>query len=88
MAAILVFTNGPKSIASVFPVVWYHISDLRSIGETVLKISPSQVGRTEGQTDEQMDGWTTGISMSYPNFVCEDNKFASPMYRDLTEYNT
>ena len=32
----------------------------------VLKISRSQVGRTEGQTD----GRTTGISMSYPNFVC------------------
>ena len=51
MAAICFLAEGPKSIASVFPVVLYHISNLKSIGETVLKISRSQVGRTERQTD-------------------------------------
>ena len=62
MAAILVFAHGPKSIASVFSVVWYHISNLKLNGEMVLKISRSQTRRTDGRT--------TGISMSYPNFVC------------------
>ena len=63
-AAILFLADGPKSIASVILVFWYHISNLKSIGETVLKISRSQVGRTEGQTDRQTDrqteGWNDG----------------------------
>ena len=66
MAAILVFAHGPKSIASIFSVVCYYISKLKSIGEMVLKISRSQVGWKDGRTE----GRTTGISMSYPNFVC------------------
>ena len=66
MVAILFLADDPKSIASVFMVVWYHISNLKSIGETVLKISLSQVRQTEGRNDRQ----TTSISMSYPNFVC------------------
>ena len=56
MAAILFLADGPKSIASVILVIWYHISNLKSIGETVLKVSRSQVGRTEGQTDRQTHG--------------------------------
>ena len=49
MVAILVFAHGPKSIASIFSVVWYHISNLKLNGEMVLKISRSQVGRTDGR---------------------------------------
>ena len=49
MAAILLLADGPKSIASVFPVVLYHISNLKSIGEAVLKISRSQVGWKDGR---------------------------------------
>ena len=51
MVAILFLANGPKSIASVFPVVFYHISNLKSIGEVVLKISRSQVGQKDGRKD-------------------------------------
>ena len=51
MAAISFLAEGPKSIASVFQVVWY-ISNLKSIGE-MIKRSCSQVGRTEGQTDDR-----------------------------------
>ena len=62
MVAILVFTYGPKSMASLFSEVQYHISKLKSIGETVLVISRSQVGRTEGWpegwTDWRTEGWT------------------------------
>ena len=90
MAVILVFAHGPKSIASVFSVVWYHISNLKLNGEMVLKISRSQVGRTDGPTDGRKegqtdgrtegprDGQTTGICMSYPINVTinvtQDNK--------------
>ena len=53
MVAILFLADGPKSIASVKSVVRYHISNLKSIGETVLKISRSQVGRMDGMTDDR-----------------------------------
>ena len=51
MVAILFLADGPKSKASVFMVVLYNISNLKSIGEAVLAISRSQVGRTEGRKD-------------------------------------
>ena len=66
MAAILVFAHGPKSIAPVFSVVWYHISKLKSIGVMVLKISRSQVRQTEGRTDGRKDGREDGR----PAFLC------------------
>ena len=62
----LVFTDGPKSIASVILVILYDISNLKSIGETVLRISHSQVGRTEGQTDKT-DGRKDGMTEEWPN---------------------
>ena len=51
MVAILFLADGPKSIAFVFPVVLYHISNLKSIGEAFPKISRSQFGRMARQTD-------------------------------------
>ena len=53
MADIMFLADGPKSTASVFHVVLYHISNLKSIGQAVLKISRSQVGRTDGRKDER-----------------------------------
>ena len=74
MAAILVFAHGPKSIASVFFVVWYYVSKFKSIGETVLKISRSQVGRTEGRTaqqkDRRKDERPDGRKDGRPPFLC------------------
>ena len=60
-AATLFLGNGPKSIAPAFSVVWYHISNLKSIGETDLKIPRSQVGRTEGRADGRPDGRTVEL---------------------------
>ena len=42
MAAILFLADGPKSIAPVLYVVWHQKSDLKSIGEPIIKISRSQ----------------------------------------------
>ena len=42
MAAILIWADGPKSIASVLKMIWHYKWNLKSIGETVLKISRSQ----------------------------------------------
>ena len=54
------------------------MSNLKSIGETVLKISRSQVGRTEGQTDRQTDGRKDGMTEEWPDgqpdFVCGGQK--------------
>ena len=41
-------------------------------------------GRTDRQTDGRTDGRTTGISMSYPNFVCGGQKhIATPLESTL-----
>ena len=69
MAAILFLADGPKSIASVFPVI-YHISNLKSIAETVLKILRSQVGQTARQTDGQKDRRKEGQTDGRPAFLC------------------
>ena len=61
MVAILFLADGPKSIASVFPVVIYHISNLKSIGVRFLRYRVHKSdGRKDRQTDRQTDGRTDG----------------------------
>ena len=42
MAAILIWADAPKSIASVLKMIWHYKWNLKSIGEMVLKILRSQ----------------------------------------------
>ena len=42
MAAILIWADGPKSIASVLKMIWHYKWNFKSFGEMVLKISRSQ----------------------------------------------
>ena len=58
-----------------------NISKLKSIGETVLKISHSQVrwteGQTDGNTDGQKDRWKDGLKDGQLIFLCPTrNSFA------------
>ena len=66
MAAILILAHGPKS---------------KSIDETVLKISRSQVGRTEGQTDGRTDGRPAFLCPTQTLFA-EDKKIVISSFID------
>ena len=61
VAAILVFVECPKSMASEVLVVLMSYQNVKSIPQAVFKISRSQAivdGRTDGLTDGQTDGRT------------------------------
>ena len=63
VAAILVFVECPKSIASEVLVVLRSYQNVKSIRQAVFKISRSQAimdGRTDGPTDCPTEGRTDG----------------------------
>ena len=61
-------------------MVWYHTSKLKSIGETVLKISRSQVWRTDRRTDRLKDGRPAFLGPTLTSFVEDNKKWRQPNF--------